>query len=239
MNSVVNGEFQVQWYDDQTSTNLVAYSYAKDMLLRIARATGNMVCIVPINEALSVAHSKKISLKRNYFVNLDDDLIISPRSLERLLESTQKGIADVITIGVMDADNSRGFKDFDEVRYTSMEHFLQHHPPGKAKHHYFANEFTFHNQKWISQLYCMTQEVYQDMIIWRPVLDKFTQRGIRGYDIVLENQLAASKYSIALHSGNEAIHIGLEEPYIGGQWTGTDSIATTVVSTKDGFNVSQ
>ncbi len=238
MQNVQNAKFVVQWCDDRGPT----FDYLQKMLGMIAYGTGNVVelndCLVNhLSKPMSVAHTKtsfEFPRHATHFVNLDDDLLITQRSLELLL-----GLRDipVVTIGVMDAINARGFADYDETRYQSMEHFLANHPPGKAKHHYFANVDILPDQKWISQLYCLNREVYLDVATWDDIYTRFAEKGVRGYDICLENNLASRNIQINLIVGCEALHIGLEHAYIGGPWKSADSIATTVVETKDGYQV--
>lgn len=231
MNLVKYAEFVIRWYDDDVRGLL----QAKHVLGMIGRATNNVVTFTECPATHSVARTKvnignQTDLR--WFVNLDDDLVVSKKSLQML--SLWKSHFRVLSIGVMDGDNSRGFVDYDETAYASYEEFCSVHPPGKAKHHCFQEVDLIPNYKWISQLYCLSASVYTDEYLWQPILEQFQEKGVRGYDIVLENELASRGTNIGLIVGCEAIHVGLEDGYLGGPWMKADTITGSVVGLKGG-----
>lgn len=227
MSKVKGAEFVIMWCDEPDSSR-----YLQHMLQMIATATGNELTFCQAGSDTSVAHTKRAftpSTKMTHFINLDDDLLVTERSLTFL-----KGLPSVpvVTIGVVDADGSRGFEDYDNYKYPSYAAFLEFHSPGKAKHHSFAYSGALREYGWISQLYCMTRETYENLAVWDTIYDRFKQKGVRGYDIVLENNLQALGIKSTLIFGCEALHIGLEHAYLGGPWTGADDITKTVVTLK-------
>jgi hypothetical protein len=234
MTRVKGALFQVRWYEGNSVETEDKRIYAQVMLNMIAESTGNYLSIDTI-EDISVAQSKHVQLHPSitHFINLDDDLIVSEQSL-RILRGLHK--SEVVTIGVVDPINVRGFKDFDTIKYEGIAEFTAVHPLGKAKHHSFKYASVIHGYKWISQLYCMRREIYDYGLLWNPVLAKFQQKGIRGYDIALENRMTELGITADLIVGCEALHIGLEHDYIGGPWTGAAAITKTVVETNSGFD---
>lgn len=228
MTRVTGAHFAIQWLD------VANPSYIEFMLGMVARNTGNEVSIGFCGPDMSVACSKRpenlsaiaCGYDATHFINLDDDLMVTEQSLKIL-----RGLHNipVVSIGVQDGSNARGFADYDETKYDSYLDFCEVHPPGKAKHHMFKHASVITGYKWISQLWCLDVSSFHNWEIWDKVCDQFQEKGIRGYDILLENELAAV-YDINLIVGCEALHIGLEHAYLGGPWTGAAPITKTVVT---------
>lgn len=230
MTRVTGAHFAIQWLDAADP------SYIEFMLGMVAKQTGNEISVGFCGPEMSVCNSKRpenfSKLANQYdathFINLDDDLMVTEQSLKIL-----RGLHNipVVSIGVQDGSNARGFADYDETKYDSYLDFCLVHPPGKAKHHMFKHASVITGYKWISQLWCLDRVLYfDDFSIWDLVCTQFSEKGIRGYDIVLENELASAGYDINLIVGCEALHIGLEHGYIGGPWTGAAPITKTVVN---------
>lgn len=231
MTRVKGAHFAIQWLEPEWPT------YVASMIGMMADQTGNTFALSVLGET-SVALSKRPDalaalpdpkFVATHFVNLDDDLLVTEKSLQVLLSLRS---TPVVSIGVQDANNSRGFADYDTVKYESYAAFKAVHAPGKAKHHMFKHVSVISGYSCISQLWCLSIEAYIDPTIWGPVEQQFSVKGIRGYDILLE-QLLAAKYPIELIVGCEALHMGLEHSYIGGPWTGAADITKQVVTLKE------
>jgi hypothetical protein len=226
MSYVTGARFVIQWLAEskgEAAPNLSGLSF-------IAKHSGNTIEVNCLDSVCSVATSKHAFEigDATHFVNLDDDLSITYHSLEML---RRYETYPAVSIGVVDANNSRGFADYDEAVYGSMEEFLLKHEFSKAKHHFFANP-DFVEYFWMSQLYCLRRDVFLDDEVWGPIREAFAKKGVRGYDIMLEQVLVRRSYAIGLIVGCEAIHLGMEHAFIGGQWTSVNKVAEGVVDVR-------
>lgn len=222
MRQVSNGDFRIQWYGD-------GYEPLLHYLSLIAAATKNKVTLNRIPDTMSVAHSKTnlfVPRDLTHFVNLDDDLLLHPVTAFYLNRMRN---ADVATVGVVDPVNVRQFADWDDTVYLNL---ASYHAAGKelskAKHHYFRTSVTI-KYNWISQFYVLSADAYRDRRLWDPIHQKFAQKGVRGYDILLESLLPQFGYEIQYTTGVEALHLGLENGFLNDKWTSKNEVVDTVV----------
>lgn len=205
----------------------------------IAKQSGNQIEF-HCRPGLSVAKSKKLpdfAADQDFlwFINLDDDLHTTYELWNQLYyeldgyKDEYSGVDGIFTVGVVDADNSRGYDDYDDHEYESVaDYLLSGKEESKLKHH-FITEIECVDTQWLSQLYVLPRKAWEDAEVWDPILERFAEKGKRGYDIMLEEQLC-DRYPMYHITGIEAIHFGLEHGYIGGNWNVADKVALNVVN---------
>lgn len=235
MASVTQADFVVQHYGEMSTTT-------HSLLKVLAEGTSNHLTVNSIAEDVPVAHTKvNFTVRRGdasrlftveapptQFINLDDDLLVPESAWLAFAQHRDS----VFTVGVVDANGSRGYSDYDNSYYWGLTDYLSNHELSKAKHHRFRTQGLIQNYNWLSQLYALPAYVYADPSIWSVILQEFTVRGVRGYDIMLEQLLGQAGHSITLGLGREATHFGLETPFQGGNWTAQHPVVAEAVSLK-------
>lgn len=186
---------------------------------------------------LSVASTKQLTsiagIKWDTFVNLDDDLMVNRDAISRMVFQDQVlgNETEVVTYGCWDPVNARGYTDWNATRYYDIPHFLSDGQELKhAKVHLFDKKFIVTDYKWISQLYQLPRVVWESETVWEPILKAFEQPGVRGYDILLEQQLVLNNIPIDFYAGCESLHFGLEESYLGSKWKAANEIVKNNVT---------
>ena len=241
MNCVTGATFVVSWTDATEFNPAVAPQSDLHLplfhLSLIASSTGNKIVHLASCGA-SVAQTKwdprLQDYSFHYFINLDDDLLIPPLAWSSLLDGLALDDA-VHTIGSIDANNSRGYTDYDAVRYSTVKAFLETGKGvGKIKVHWIEEQSRVHYH-WISQLYCLPRRVWNDETIVQPILETFSVKGMRGYDVLLEKLLVERGHTIWLCTGVTALHFGMEAPYIGGNWDCANAVVQNVVNIEAGY----
>lgn len=214
MNAVEGALFVIQHYGPWPKDK-------EDALHTLAYVTKNRLSLLKLDESVSVARSKfatKLPDHMEWFINLDDDLIV-PSHAWGYLEMAGN-LTDVVTFGVVDANNSRGpYPDYTREVFADLDAYIaKGYQLEKAKHHFFAYPFILPGQ-WLTQLYAMKANLFHHRDLWDPILVTFDKRGVRGYDVMLEKRLTDFGLDITLVAGCEAHHIGVEHSFIGGNWT--------------------
>jgi len=220
MTSVSGAIFNIQHYGEVPECSPFPY------LKLLAEFTGNALIVKAVPADMSVAHTKRNVdplIEFDFFINLDDDLLVPRHAWYRLKQCVHRAKTHrVATLGVVDANDSRGYADYTTEIFPSMFAYLR--TPGmemdKAKHHRFEQVAYHHKYPAITQLYCLPKALWKAPELWDDILEKFKVKGVRGYDVRLEELLNENKIEITLVTGCEAIHMGMEHAFIGGSWTG-------------------
>jgi hypothetical protein len=234
MVNVANATFVVQFTEEPNC------ELQQNYLRWLAEASGNVIHFLTVSGDTPIIHTKHTpflnTLTFDYFVNLDDDVILPYSGLKELHEGFCSSSSEVITLGTVDCTNSRNYVDWDLVHYETAQDAETTRGTGKAKHHFINKIEHDTSYRHISQLYALPRNIWEDKEIWEPILRRFNVKGVRGADIMLEQALA-SKYTIRYISGVEGLHFGMETAYYDEQWKSSDPIIEGRVDIQDSKNI--
>lgn len=206
----------------------------KRYLSIFAEGTNNLVTYTAVDDQASVASTKRSFNHRTSFtrfINLDDDLLTNLEIWSAFKRN--QGSSEVLIVGVVDANGSRGYTDYDNKVYDYYGDVVAAHGEAKASSHFIHCRGLIKGYRWLSQLYCISFPVWSNQALWLPIEEAFKQRGLRGYDVMLEDRMYELGIRIDFLTGIEAIHVGLEDPFIGGNWSTAHTLVTDRVFIDD------